>query len=74
MPDSTLMYLIINNSFVLAGAIVAMFRSSNCSRLLCGQCLEVDNLQHEPTIHTTTNDIIAAQSQIHNPQMMTIQQ
>lgn len=46
MVESTLAYLIVNNSFVLAGAIVAMFRSSNCSKLLCGRCLEIDNIQH----------------------------
>ena len=48
MPDPTLLYLIVNDAFILAGAIVAMLRQSNCSKFICGSCLEIDNVSHNP--------------------------
>ena len=74
MPlDSAMAYLIINNSFILAGAIIAMVKNSTCSRFfLCGSCFEIDNLSHQETVshQPTTTDIITAQSQIVQPQQI----
>ena len=71
MPiDTAMAYLIINNSFILAGGILAMIRTSNCSKFLCARCIEIDNVSHqETTLHQQpTNEIITTQSQIVQPQ------
>ena len=67
--DSAMAYLVINNSFILAGAIIAMVKNSNCSKFMCARCIEIDNVSHQETvIHQATNEIITAQSQIVQPQ------
>lgn len=44
--NEAILLLIVNNSFILAGAIVKYFADSQCLRFTCCRAVEVEQLTH----------------------------
>lgn len=47
MVSDVILTLIINQIAYVSIMLIQSIKSSNCSKFLCGSCLEVDDLTHE---------------------------
>jgi hypothetical protein len=71
---SEILYLIINNSFIIAIYLINIFRNSKCKRMLCGSCLELDEAETSTQQHNNQIEIPNLTSQIHNDTILEVKQ
>ena len=59
MVSDVILTLIVNQTAYVAIILIQAFKSSNCSKFLCGSCLEVDDMTHAPSAQQSNQEQIS---------------